>query len=168
MTIVFLVWPFTDCLTVGRGSTSPGLHFFICKRDEWQLLWKIVKTLNKIIKKVPSNIHGTQGILNKCGFPQGGNAKLIKNLLDSQGVELRWLAGQTCFQRLTSAFVLCFAWFPLRPLIYPPEVLKQRQRMGGADSRIWLNQLHLSRGPRTKPWASCQLLIRDKRSACHA
>ena len=36
--------------------------------------------------------------------------------------------------------------------------------MCSVDRRLWLSQLHLSRGPRVKLWASCQLLFRDRRT----
>lgn len=35
-----------------------------------------------------------------------------------------------CADTLPEAFVLCFPWFPLQPLIYPPEVLKAETEGG--------------------------------------
>ena len=59
--------------------------------------------------------------------------------------------------------VLYFASSPLELLTHPAETLKQQRRACGVDGRLRPNQLHLS-GPRRKPWASCQLLVRDRRA----
>lgn len=75
---------------------------------------------------------------------------------------MRRPAGTGMPPRRAPASELCLSWSPLSPVIHPPEMLGKRQRVGSVDSRMRLNQLRLNRGPRRKPWASGQLLIRDK------
>lgn len=48
-----------------------------------------------------------------------------KILLDTQGIQMRWLLGRACFPSLTSfTFVLYFASSPLELQTHPPEALK--------------------------------------------